>query len=197
MSRGVGEPVLGHQHVGAAAQPASMRDQRRPVTSGDWTCGCVRSSALTSTTASATPHADPDDPRIRSRRLASRIAQLAPAATEPTRETLRAWIAQLGLSGWVPGRGLLRTLLETGRVAVRLHGVSPARGQPVFEPVHGEPSPAPLGVYADGTLVGTVAAQDHADVSAILDTGLDLTLYLDEGSADLVVLPPLGELDDE
>lgn len=149
---------------------------------------------------------------IRSRRLANRIAQVAPADTDPTRETLRAWIAELGLAGWrehldasapeildlleftrVPGRSLLKSLLETGQVTVSLHGVSPTRGRLVVEPVHGEPAPAPLGVYAESTLVGTIAAQDHADVSALLDTGLDLTLYLDEGSDSLTVLLLLRE----
>jgi hypothetical protein len=149
---------------------------------------------------------------IRSRRLANQIAKIAPAEVEPDREDLRTWIAQLGLTEWrdrltasaseildlldftrVPGRSLLKTLLETGRVTIPLQGMSPAQGPLTLEPMHGEPAPAPLGVYADGGLVGTVAAQDHADVSSLLDTGLDFALHVDEGLAELAILVPLGD----
>jgi hypothetical protein len=237
---GASLPVLADRHLAAVANPASRIEQMVDTTTRHfehylaWTVGaliemvnadlyelglelrlCPELGAYIRYGISAPRALILMTSGIRSRRLANRIAQLAPDDTEPNREALRVWIAQLGLAGWrehlgasapeildlldftrVPGRSLLKTLLESGRVAVTLHGVSSVRGRLVFEPVHGEPAPAPLGVYTDGTLVGTVAAQDHADVSALLDTGLDLALRLDEGSAELAVLLPLGELED-
>lgn len=155
---------------------------------------------------------------IRSRRLANRIAQIAPPDTDPTgptREELRTWIAQLGLTRWrdqlgasaseildlldftrVRGRSLLKTLLETGRATVAIEHISARRGRLVLEPVPSQPAPAPLGLYADGHLVGTVAAQDHADMSAILETGLELALHMQERTSELAVLLPLTDPDD-
>jgi hypothetical protein len=46
------------------------------------------------------------------------------------------------------------------------------------EPDRDEPHPAPLAVYAAGQRIATIPAQDHADVQAILDTGLAITAEL-------------------
>jgi hypothetical protein len=73
-------------------------------------------------------------------------------------------------------------------------------GPLVLEPVRGEPHPAPLAVYAGNQLLATIASEDHADLSAILDTGLDLILQIDEDeetdSPTLTVALPLGEATD-
>jgi hypothetical protein len=45
-------------------------------------------------------------------------------------------------------------------------------------PARREPHPAPLAVYAGDERVITVAAQDHADLSAILDTGLAVAVEI-------------------
>lgn len=152
---------------------------------------------------------------IRSRRLAHAVAANLPADIEPIREQLRVEIARLGLPGWrarygasaaevldlldftrVRNRSLLRELLETGRVTVQLPVEADALSEWIeplsLEPARGEPEPAPLALYAGDQHVASVAAQDQADISAILDTGLAITVDLDnsgEGSALIITLP--------
>jgi hypothetical protein len=76
----------------------------------------------------------------------------------------------------VRNRSLPRTLLEAGVVKIELPALGsdlPGRDrQLVLEPLRGEPQPASLAVYAGDQHIITVAAQDQADLSAILDTGL-------------------------
>lgn len=138
---------------------------------------------------------------IRSRRLAHAIAADLPADLEPAREQLRVQIARMGVAEWrtrydasaaevldlldftrVRNRSLLRTLLETGNVTVELPVIPadlPAWDGPLtLEPARDEPHPAPLAVYAGGQHIVTVQAQDHADLSAILDTGLAITVEI-------------------
>jgi hypothetical protein len=159
---------------------------------------------------------------IRSRRLAHAIAADLPTDIEPIREQLRLQIASLGLPGWrarygasaaevldlldftrVRNRSLLRTLLETGRVTVQLPAetdVMPQWSGPLtLEPARDEPEPAPLAVYAGDQQAATVAAQDQADISAILDTGLAIAVDLgDSGeSAALTISLPLAETADQ
>jgi hypothetical protein len=139
---------------------------------------------------------------IRSRRLAHAIAADLPAGLEPAREQLRVQIARMGVAGWrtrygasaaevldlldftrVRNRSLLRTLLETGNVTVELPvipaALPPRYGPLTVEPARNEPHPAPLAVYAGDQHIVTVQAQDHADLSAILDTGLAITVEID------------------
>jgi hypothetical protein len=144
---------------------------------------------------------------IRSRRLAHAIIADLPADLEPTRETLRLWMARMGVPEWrtryhasasevvdlldftrVRSRSLLKTLLETGTVSVELPAMSsnlPAWNGPLtlgpltLEPLHGEPQLSPLAIYAGDQHIITVAAQDHTDLSAVLDTGLAITVEID------------------
>jgi hypothetical protein len=141
---------------------------------------------------------------IRSRRLANRIAEALPVDVTSTREGVREWLASLSIGDWRsnlgatasevldllnftrrPRRSLLRTLLEAGAVEVTLeptalrrtsagHGLS-------LEPARGEPSPAALVVYAGSEAVSATLPEDHADLQAILDTGLDLQMSLTGG----------------
>lgn len=82
----------------------------------------------------------------------------------------------------VRGRSLLKALLETGTVTVDLPVttvVMPTWNGPLtVEPLRGEPQPAPLAIYADDQPIVTVPAQDHTDLSAILDTGLDVVVEI-------------------
>jgi hypothetical protein len=48
-----------------------------------------------------------------------------------------------------------------------------------IEPARGEPPPAQLAVYAGDQQVANVAAQDYADLSAILNTGLAVEVEID------------------
>jgi hypothetical protein len=151
---------------------------------------------------------------IRSRRLAHAVAADLPASIEPGREQLRAEIAQIGVSGWraryaasaaevldlldftrVRNRSLLRTLLETGNVTVELPALTslPAEDRPLtLEPAREEPYPSPLTIYAGDQSLATVAAQDQADLSAILDTGLAMIIevsYRDDRPELSITLP--------
>ena len=102
----------------------------------------------------------------------------------------------------VQNRSLLRTLLETGSVTVELPAITaslPARSGPLtLEPARGEPQPAPLAVYAGDQHIVTIAAQDHADLSAILDTGLAITVEIDDRADHpaLSLMLPLADVTD-
>ena len=158
---------------------------------------------------------------IRSRRLAHAITADLPADLEPAREQLRLHLARMGVAEWrarykvsaaevldlldftrVRNRSLLRTLLETGNVMVDLSAIPaglPAWYGPLtLEPARDEPDPAPLAVYAGDQRIATVAAQDHADLSAILDTGLTITVEIGDRAdhPTLSVSLPLADTTD-
>ncbi|WP_267293244.1 DEAD/DEAH box helicase [Mycobacterium hackensackense] len=140
---------------------------------------------------------------IRSRRLAHSVATHLPAETPATREDIRSWLAETGISSWrdtygvsasealdlleftrVRSRSLLKALLESGATTVDLVDVTsalPVQGHHdplTLERARDEPEPAPLCVYAANDLIARVASQDHADVQSIIDTGLELALQL-------------------
>jgi hypothetical protein len=158
---------------------------------------------------------------IRSRRLAHAIVADLPADLESTRENLRTWLAGMGVPEWrarynasasevldlldftrLRRRSLLKTLLETGSVAVALpvmnFGLPSWNGPLTLEPMRGEPQPAPLAVYAGDQHIVTVASQDHADLSAILDTGLDIIVGINEQGdpPTLSITLPFGDATD-
>lgn len=147
---------------------------------------------------------------IRSRRLAHAVSRHLPEEVAPTREGTRSWLAEMGIPGWreifnvsasealdlleftrVRSRSLLKALLETGSTTVDLVNPSwstPSLGAPVtLESARGEPAPAPLTIYADDELIAQIASQDHADVQAILDTGLELALELDASTSPVTL----------
>lgn len=155
---------------------------------------------------------------IRSRRLAHAVYSSLQTDIEPTYEDLRSWLAEMDIADWtehynatsseildlldftrVRSRSLLKTLLESGNVAVELRDVD--RGALGFGhrvslvPARDEPDPKPLAVYADEGLVAIIASQDHADVQAILDTGLDLIFAIDDRvtEASLLISLPLSD----
>ncbi|GAA3603760.1 hypothetical protein GCM10022419_105390 [Nonomuraea rosea] len=83
-------------------------------------------------------------------------------------------------------RSLLKSLLEIGTVTVALPTTLldlPDRAGPLtLKAMPDGPRPAPLALYAGQTHLVTVAAQDQADLAAILDTGLGILIELDERS---------------
>jgi len=158
---------------------------------------------------------------IRSRRLAHAVAADLPADLEPVREQLRMQIARMGVAGWrtrydasaaevldlldftrARNRSLLRTLLETGNVTVELPALTtdlPAWTGPLtLEPARDEPHPSPLAIYDGDRHIVTVAAQDHADLSAILDTGLAIIVEIDDRTSPsaLSIALPLADAAD-
>jgi hypothetical protein len=157
---------------------------------------------------------------IRSRRLAHAVVADIPSELEPTYDDLRSWLAGMGIAEWreryqasasevldlldftrLRNRSLLTTLLETGAASVNLPPlIGGGRGSKrslSLELVRDEPPPEPLAIYAGQQLVAIIAAEDHADVQAILDTGLDLVLDLDDQTepAVLRISLPLGDGD--
>jgi hypothetical protein len=155
---------------------------------------------------------------IRSRRLAHAVAADLPADLEPVREQLRVHIARIGVAGWrtrydasaaevldlldftrTRNRSLLRTLLETGNATVELPALTtdlPAFTEPLtLEPARDEPHPSPLAIYDGDRHIVTVAAQDHADLSAILDTGLAIIVEIDDHTSPpaLSITLPLAD----
>ena len=61
-------------------------------------------------------------------------------------------------------------------------------GPLTVEPDRDEPHPAPpLAVYAADQRIATIAAQDHADLQAILDTALAITAELGGSTSEPVL----------
>lgn len=139
---------------------------------------------------------------IRSRRLAHAITANLGADIPPTHEDLRVWLAKMSIAEWrerynasasevldlldftrLRSRSLLKALLETGSVAVEISATDDALQHSNrilrIQPDPRQPAPQPLALYAGDELIVTIAAQDHADLQAILDTGLDLALSIE------------------
>ena len=135
---------------------------------------------------------------IRSRRLANEISKHLPVEIELTAESIGTWLGMQSVSDWrvlysaTPSelldlldftrrrrRSLLRELLEYGRVAIELsEATTTAHADLTLEPKRGEPAPAPICVYSGDQELATVQASDHADIDAILGTGLELDLAI-------------------
>jgi hypothetical protein len=79
-------------------------------------------------------------------------------------------------------RSLLKTLLESGKATVNLPiqttNLPSWDGPLTLEPLRGEPPPTALAIYGDEQFLVSAAAQDQTDLSAILDTGLDIALAI-------------------
>jgi superfamily II DNA/RNA helicase len=136
---------------------------------------------------------------IRSRRLAHTIARDIPDDLASSPDSLRNFIAPIGVAGWrdrygataseildmlefarLRRRSLLRALLENGTVDVDLPELS---RDGTFRRLTVEfrrdlPAPAPLAVYDGEELIATIASQDHSDVNEILDTGVGTSLAI-------------------
>ncbi|MFJ6262768.1 DEAD/DEAH box helicase [Rhodococcus erythropolis] len=155
---------------------------------------------------------------IRSRRLAHAVTAELPFGIENTYEDLRIWLASMSIADWrerydatsseildlleftrVRSRSFLKTLLESGSVAIELPKAERNKliqGRAVtLAPGCAESAPKPLIVYQDDNRIATIASQDHADVQAIIDTGLDLILAIDNEVEPLTlqITLPLGE----
>jgi hypothetical protein len=137
---------------------------------------------------------------IRSRRLIHAIIDDLPRTLAANLEDLRQWLAGMGIDQWrtrymataselldlleftrLRRRSLLKTLLEEGSVQIGLPDadVFASNRDLTLRPLDGAETPAPLAVYTGNDLVATVTAEDHADVSAILDTGLAINFDYD------------------
>lgn len=98
---------------------------------------------------------------------------------------------------------LLRPLLEEGTTSLPVHVVARAHEPDnlTLRPIPGQPEPAQLGVYGtawelgpdhqvathDDTLIALVPPASHADVSALLQAGLELNVSLQASDETLVI----------
>ncbi len=155
---------------------------------------------------------------IRSRRLAKVVADSLPATIATDREAIRVHIASMSLSDWrtryvastpevidllefvrPKHRSLLRSLLDRGTASVEVAMTAPAARSSgggrhlALKLAEGEPAPAPLGVYAEDVLIASVASQDHADLSAIIETGLEIEITIDENAMPVRLIVALPE----
>lgn len=140
---------------------------------------------------------------IRSRRLAHAIDTDIVGDAAPTIELLRERLAAMSIKQWrthyratsseltdlleltrLHGRSLLKKLLETGKITLALLGFTQQAAQSIeqltLKPDPDEVFPQSIALYNNNFRVATIATQDHSDVEAILDTGMDLHLSVDE-----------------
>ena len=140
---------------------------------------------------------------IRSRRLAHAISGTLPDDFDRNTENLRSHLAAMGVAEWreryaataselldllefarVRRRSLLRALLENGTVDVGLPAIAVGTSldRLSLEPLRATPPPAPLAVYVGDDPIVTVASQDQADLTEILDTGVGIRLSVNAGA---------------
>jgi hypothetical protein len=147
---------------------------------------------------------------LRSRAFAHRVTSVA-EAREGEGEGLREWLQSLPLDRWrdlfggtpgdlldlleftrARGRGLLGALLADGQADVQADLTAVADGPANVRLIETDLPPQRFGVFWEDQLLGVVSAAAHADVAAVVDSGLEfrsriasqtLTLYLPEDSA--------------
>jgi hypothetical protein len=146
---------------------------------------------------------------IRSREFAASVGEAA-QNDDVSADDMRAWIREMSIVGWrerfeatasdildllefVRARraGLLRTLLEEGRVSVVVETTNAERVADVdIHPAEGT-APVPLMVSSrDRDPLGRVPTGSHAEIQAVLDTGLELRGDLDGSTLTLALSPP-------
>lgn len=136
---------------------------------------------------------------IRSRRLASKISAHLPTEVENGADDLREWLGAQDVGEWrsqydatsselldlldftrTRKRSLLKGLLESGTVTLDLNTQLESVDSGVtLEPMRGEPAPASLCLYRGDALIAGIPPRDHSDLDAILSTGLELSLRVE------------------
>ena len=150
---------------------------------------------------------------MRSRRLAHQLGRFA-TDRDMTLDQLREQLGNLHIPGWREQFGatprevldlleltrsrrqsLLRSLLEDGvaTASVQLHQDGQNLGDRVVIQSEGVGSELQL-VTSDGGLVGVIAASSHADVEAVLASGLEVELKVD-GETLLFTAQDAGNMD--
>lgn len=134
---------------------------------------------------------------VQSRRLAYRLGRLCTDRGWEIAE-LREWLADLHIGGWrtefaatprevldlleftrARRQSILRTLLESGTASVDVRVIGGERPDPQEVTLRASDNPpAELQVIDGATVVGVVGASNHADVDAVLTSGLDVRAVL-------------------
>jgi hypothetical protein len=143
---------------------------------------------------------------LSSRAFALRVAQEARAA-DLGDITLREWLQAQPMTGWramfsgtpadfldlleftrTRGRGLLGALLDSDAESVEVEadflGTAP-EGPVDLRLVDNDDVPRRIGIYRGGQQLGAVSAAAHADVSAVLESGLEFEAAVVQGSLSL------------
>ena len=138
---------------------------------------------------------------LRSREFARRVAAVA-HAREDEGEGLREWLQGLPMDRWrhtldgtpadflglleftrTRGRGLLGALLADQRAEVRANvGDSIAGGPVAVRLIETDQPPQRFGVFRDAEMLGVVSPAAHADMTAVMDSGLEFDAEIVERS---------------
>lgn len=136
---------------------------------------------------------------LRSRDFAHRVAAVA-QARPPEAGTLRAWLQGLPMESWrrifagtpadfldlleftrTRGRGLLGALLADERAEVQSDLNEAVTDGPVdIRRIEDDPPPQRFGVFRGSEMLGVVSPAAHADMSAVLDSGLEFDAHVTE-----------------
>ena len=139
---------------------------------------------------------------LRSRGFAQRVAESGETEGDVDDESLRQWLQGLSIEQWRDkfggtagdlldlleytrsrGRGLLGPLLSTGvaETAVTLPAVMPNGSVEVRRVTYDDP-PQRIGIFRNGEILGEALASAHADIAAVIDSGLEFRAELRDQS---------------
>ncbi len=154
---------------------------------------------------------------LRSRAFALRVAEAAEPEGGVNDRDLRRWLQGLSIEQWRDkfggtagdlldlleytrsrGRGLLGPLLSTGiaETAVTMAATTPD-GPVDVRRVQEDDPPQRVGIFRDREMLGEALAAAHADLAAVIDSGLDFRAELRDQSLRLFVAQdaPVADLD--
>lgn len=153
---------------------------------------------------------------LRSRAVAVNVASEYLAARTSTDESVRDWLCTMDLADWrrrfSPSPSELRALLEFARPAhtrvaaallsgevapIPIRATEAARPHAAAElrAIPGDPEPPRVGVWADEVLLGYIPAEHHAELDAVVGTGLPMATDVEMVDGVLVALVRLVDLD--
>jgi replicative superfamily II helicase len=138
--------------------------------------------------------------RVRSRRLANRVASVRASYTSASDQSLRQWLAQQEIQTWrqdfdasptelldllgftrAPEARLINDVLNGDSVKLPFipRDTISDGADALIEPESDQPEPAQLNVSVDGSVVGHIAPQFHQDVSFLGNIGIPLSIQVE------------------
>ena len=149
---------------------------------------------------------------LRSRAFAYRVAAAA-QAQELGNGGLREWLQSLPIDRWrlmfegtpadfldllqftrTPGRGLLGALLAGEHTEVKTElAESATDGPATVQTIETDSPPQRFGVFREAEWLGVVSPAAHADVAAVIDSGLEFHADVEEGTLMLSISAEPGE----
>ena len=138
---------------------------------------------------------------IRSRRLANRVAEWRSATAPPNDErALREWLAGHDIAIWrqeldasstelldllayvrAPGTRLISEVLEGDGYKLPFVSIAPpaAGSEAIIRQDNTQLHPAPFAVVVDGAVVGVIPPEHYADVAALTNIGVPLSIHVE------------------